>query len=414
MKKLLLLLTLCLPITASAYWYVIKNGEGVCDVANFETSKTAALAYKKPYDLIKTNTLFKAYLQNVSAKCRLVTQTTPPPVVVIPPPVVVVPPPVVVIPPPIVPPPPVVIVPPATLMPFVDVSKNIPQAVGFSTLRIQPTSQQPNSSDIGAFRVVCAPSHMSNDDPMVFPNQQGATHHHTFYGNTSVKYNSDLMNLSDVGNSTCNGGTMNKSGYWHPSVINTETNTAILPDGGAIFYYKTGYRGVKPSDVKTPPKGLRILAGNPKAVNASQSRATHYKCRDNGYVSYKTIPNCGVGDAVQFIVDFPQCWDGKNLDSPNHQDHMAYASNGCPSSHPVAIPEISLNMNFKITTANQSTKWRLSSDNYAFDGKNAGYSGHADWVNGWHQPTLEGIVRNCLNASKDCHAHLLGDGRMFE
>lgn len=299
------------------------------------------------------------------------------------------------------------------LMPAVDINKNVAQALGFPNMRIQPTSEQANVTDVGAFRVVCSVSHMSNDDPMVFPNQQGATHHHTFYGNTSVNFKSNLNTLSSTGNSTCNGGTMNRSAYWHPTMINTTTNAPVLPDNNqAIFYYKTGYRGVKPNQVKSPPKGLRMLVGNPKATSAGEVQATHYKCLSNGHTSYKSIPNCGAGDAVQFIVDFPQCWDGKNLDSPNHKDHMAYASNGCPSSHPVAIPEISLNMTYKITSANQATKWRLASDNYA-NSSAGGYSGHADWVNGWDEATFAGIVRNCLNTSKDCKAHLLGDGRMY-
>ncbi len=298
------------------------------------------------------------------------------------------------------------------LMPAVDINKNVAQAAGFSTMRIRPTSEQANVTDVGAFRVVCSVSHMSNDDPMVFPNQQGATHHHTFYGNTSINYKSSLSNLSATGNSTCFGGTMNRSAYWHPTMINTTTNTPVLPENNqAIFYYKTGYRGVKPSQVKAPPKGLRMLVGNPKATSASEVQSTHYKCLSNGRTSYKSIPNCSVGDAVQMLVDFPQCWDGKNLDSPNHKDHMAYASNGCPASHPV-IPEISLNMTYKITSANQATNWRLASDNYAKSSA-GGYSGHADWVNGWDEATFAGIVRNCLNASKDCHAHLLGDGRTY-
>ncbi|MEV4118547.1 DUF1996 domain-containing protein [Micromonospora sp. NPDC049645] len=27
---------------------------------------------------------------------------------------------------------------------------------------------------------------------------------------------------------------------------------------------------------------------------------------------------------TESYLDFPQCWDGVNLDSANHQSHMAY------------------------------------------------------------------------------------------
>jgi hypothetical protein len=303
------------------------------------------------------------------------------------------------------------------LMPSVDVSKNIVPAIGYSKLLIKPTTEQPKSTVDSAFRISCLPSHMSNDDPMVYPNQQGATHHHTFYGNTSVDYKSNLMELATTGNSTCDGGTMNRSAYWHPTVINTLTNAPVLPDQGAIFYYKIGHTAFA-GKLRAPPKGLRMLAGNPKATSAADSQASKYVCinialqHSNGMAWQKALPNCGADSFMQQVVTFPQCWDGKNLDSPNHKDHMAYPNNGvCPTDF-VPIPEISMNLNYKYHANAPMNKWRLASDNYATTSP-GGYSGHADWVNGWDQPTLEGIVKNCLNSAKDCHAHLLGDGRMF-
>jgi hypothetical protein len=298
-------------------------------------------------------------------------------------------------------------------MPTVDTSKNIAPQAGFSELRVK-SSAEPlyDGGGVGAFRISCGVSHMNNDDPMVFPNMKNATHHHTFYGNTSVQYNSDLSNLSTVGNSTCWGGIMNRSAYWHPTLIDTKTNAPVLPDGGAIFYYKTGYNGVPLSAITAPPTGLRMLVGNPRATNESQKRSTFYQCMSNGR-RVPSIPNCGVGDTMQMEVEFPQCWDGKNLDSPDHISHMAEARGGCPASHPVAIPRITLNLRFKVTASNQALGWRLSSDNYAFNGSNAGYSGHADWVNGWDEGFFKGIVRNCLNAGRDGRAHLLCDGRQF-
>jgi hypothetical protein len=308
-------------------------------------------------------------------------------------------------------------VPPPTiqqgLMPAVDTNKNITPVAGFSELRVK-SSAEPlyDGGGEGAFRISCGVSHMNNDDPMVFPNIKNATHHHTYYGNTSVQYNSDLSNLSTVGNSTCWGGIMNRSAYWHPTLIDTKNNSPVLPEGGAIFYYKTGYNGVPISAITAPPAGLRMLVGNPRATDVSQKRSTYYQCMSNGR-RVPSIPNCAVGDTMQMEVEFPQCWDGKNLDSPDHISHMAEASGGCPASHPVAIPRITLNLRFKVTATNQALNWRLSSDNYTFNGSNAGYSGHADWVNGWDEGFFKGIVKNCLNAGRDGRAHLLCDGRQF-
>ena len=42
-----------------------------------------------------------------------------------------------------------------------------------------------------------------------------------------------------------------------------------------------------------------------------------------------------------------RCWDGKNLDSPDHKSHVSYTSSGtfesggaCPTTHPVKIPQV--------------------------------------------------------------------------
>jgi hypothetical protein len=311
--------------------------------------------------------------------------------------------------------------PAPSLMPFVDANKNIPPRAGFSDLRVRTTGAQPvNLGDI-AFRIFCGVSHMNNDDPMIFPNQQNATHHHTYFGNTSVKFNSDLNNLSSIGNSTCWGGTMNRSAYWHPSMIDANGVPMVSDSGdgngqGVLFYYKAGFDGVKPEDIKPAPKGLRMFTGNSNAKTSSEMQNVNWHCHvpstGNGHSwNSKAIPNCGVSEYLVMAMDFPRCWDGKNLDSPNHKDHMSKAVNGsCPASHPVPIPQITFNMRFKVTKPNEALTWRLSSDNYQFTGNNAGYSAHADYVEGWQEGFMANIVKNCLNAKRDCGGDKLGNG----
>ena len=301
------------------------------------------------------------------------------------------------------------------LMPAVNISTDIAPAIGYSELRVKPTTEIPAATG-GAFRVVCTPSHMSNDDPVVYPFQQGAAHHHTFFGNTSVSYKSDLMTFATTGNSTCKGGIMNRSAYWMPSMIDTISKAAVKPDL-AIFYYKTGRTPA--GLINVPPKGLRMIAGNSKATSSTTSKANFTCLSRVPFYGWKTsIPACNVGETMQMHVAFPQCWDGKNLDSPDHQSHMAYTvrtlttANKCPTSHPIALPQVTVNFNYKVTATNNPASWRLASDNYEAS-LPGGFSAHADWVNGWDETFITGIVKNCLNKGVDCHAHLLGDGRMF-
>ncbi len=311
-------------------------------------------------------------------------------------------------------------------MPAVDINKNIAQALGDDTLRIarrlladgspDPRDIAPIGGGSGAFRIDCTPSHMSNDDPIVYPNQPGAAHHHTFFGNTSINYKTNPASIAGIGNSTCRGGIANRSAYWIPSMINTLDNTPMKPYS-ALWYYKPGYRVAK-ENIKAPPKGLRMIAGNMKSTSPQVTRFPEFTCQmPKGFVSppsTKYIPACPQGAVIMSSVVFPQCWDGKNLDSPDHKSHMEYANpTGCPSTHPIAIPVITLNTKYDVTTSSGTKYWRLSSDNYAASGYNAGYSSHADWINGWDENVLAGIVKNCLNRGVDCGNHMLGDGRMI-
>jgi hypothetical protein len=50
------------------------------------------------------------------------------------------------------------------------------------------------------------------------------------------------------------------------------------------------------------------------------------------------------------------CWNGKDLDSPNHQSHVAYSGTGaagggaCPSSHPVKLPQVMFELMWNLTS----------------------------------------------------------------
>jgi hypothetical protein len=59
-----------------------------------------------------------------------------------------------------------------------------------------------------------------------------------------------------------------------------------------------------------------------------------------------------------------RCWDGKNLDSPDHQSHVAYPEIGtferggtCPKSHPVKIPQILYETIWDTTQFNDKSIW---------------------------------------------------------
>jgi hypothetical protein len=84
----------------------------------------------------------------------------------------------------------------------------------------------------------------------------------------------------------------------------------------------------------------------------------------------------------------------------------------CPADHPVPIPEITINVTYRIETGEESSYWRLSSDMYDWN-LPGGASLHGDYFYGWDDDFMQVLTTCCENESVDCHAHLLGDGRMF-
>jgi hypothetical protein len=88
-------------------------------------------------------------------------------------------------------------------------------------------------------------------------------------------------------------------------------------------------------------------------------------------------------------VSFPDCWDGKRLDSANHKSHMAYSSRGaCPGSHPVEVPSLSLLISYPVAGGPSA---ELSSGRF---------SAHADFVNAWDQGTFAGLVDRYFNGKR--------------
>jgi hypothetical protein len=91
---------------------------------------------------------------------------------------------------------------------------------------------------------------------------------------------------------------------------------------------------------------------------------------------------------------------------------MAYAvpPKGCPASHPVPLPVITINVRYPVRTAGETRFWKLSSDMYRMRGKPAGLSVHGDWMNGWDTAVMKTWIDYCNHLRMSC-SNALGDGR---
>ena len=132
-----------------------------------------------------------------------------------------------------------------------------------------------------------------------------------------------------------------------------------------------------------------MTAGNPelRAYNQTeQQEAISHVCLNyngGGPPQSAGFPTVNCPDGVRSQVYFPSCWDGVNLDSPDHQSHMAYPLGGhpdggqCPDDHPV--PMISIFYEFIFDTGDFA--WYGSEQPFVYSmGDSTGYGFHGDFV----------------------------------
>ncbi len=272
---------------------------------------------------------------------------------------------------------------------------------------------------LGEVRLTCGVSHHAYDDPIVFPGQSGASHLHTFFGNAGTNANSTYESLrAEPKGSTCAGGAANKSAYWFPSLIDRAANRVLDPVLGFV-YYKTGYWGQDGRDIHDIPNGLRMISGSATASGPQADWNANWACVTDGGLGVPgdelsrgpSIPSCAQGNLLELTVMFPQCWNGRDLDSADHKSHMAHPSfqGVCPASHPVLIPQITVHATWRMGPTGTQNLY-ASSDMMLPAGAPSGQGLHADFMEGW-DPTLRAtFVEKCLNARKDCGVRALGDG----
>jgi hypothetical protein len=249
------------------------------------------------------------------------------------------------------------------------------------------------------FSVKCDLTHTAADDPIVFPGQPGRSHLHAFFGNGSVDADTTSSSLVDAASSCHNGmGEVDKAGYWVPGLLDSGRAVRGAPGEHRIDAYYTVLGKNLP--VRPMPFGLRIVAGDAKATRPQPLQVTSYDCvrfPNGGEITnrFSVMPTCPAGSYLSARIMFPSCWDGRNLDSPDHKSHMAYpVRERCPVSHPVSLPVLSFRVRWKNVRGVPSPRLSLASGSQ--------FSMHADFWNAWSPSAMEWLVTNCLNGTRNC------------
>ncbi|KAF2085078.1 WSC-domain-containing protein [Saccharata proteae CBS 121410] len=246
-----------------------------------------------------------------------------------------------------------------------------------------------------------------------------AYHTHVIAGGNGFNFTIDYAAARA---STCSSCAIKEdlSNYWTPKMYYHAKNGSFITVpiegddnegnmGGMAIYYL--HRPGPDNDPIVPfPKGFRMIAGNAMKRAAGSdfaSLAVNHRCIGTD-LQFDSLPDQKCPGGVRVQVTFPGCWDGKNLDSQNHQSHVAYPKDGnfdggrCPSTHPKHIMTLFFEVTYRTDQFDDMWYDEVKQPFVFANGDPTGYGFHGDFINGWDIPTLQKAITNCVDGAISC------------
>jgi Domain of unknown function (DUF1996) len=283
--------------------------------------------------------------------------------------------------------------------------------VGDSGLTPVPASAPTNrpGASTGSWTVNCGRNengHRNADNLVAQPGVAGgAMHLHDYVGNRATNAFSTDAVLQRAG-TTCAAG--DRSTYFWP-VLRVFGSGSGLPsapvmgNAGRILRPDSvlvQYRGSPSGPVLPAPSLLRASTGNARGFSQKGLNTGHVRWGCSGLPGLFTrhYPKCPAGQRLTRTADFPNCWDGRRIDSPNHRAHLVFpdASGICPTDT-FAVPQLHIVLTYTVPRGVDFAIDTMPTE------RRSAETDHFDYIEVMPDSLVRRVV-SCINTGRVCAA----------
>jgi hypothetical protein len=277
-----------------------------------------------------------------------------------------------------------------------------------------------DSGSTGTFTTSCgtnANNLFNTDNLIVAPGVENGAHHtHDYVGNQGNDAFASNDDLAGADTSCQNQG--DKSTYYWPVLRQQDGNDEFDADqagGGAEGNVGTileaseaeiKFVGNRQSDVVAMPQFLRIITGDARAFTGGDANANaSWSC--TGFEDTQLTdkyPICPEGSQVVRTSNFQSCWDGENIDSANHRDHVDFVQeDGSCADGFQAIPQLQIRLAYDAqapTIENGQVQNPFAVDGFPEE-QHKPITDHNDFINVFDEELMNQVV-DCINSGQQC------------